>query len=206
MSALRFLGLADSENRATDHYSELIEDLKSPQGTERFRDKFMALLAIKYHPILERIDLERGTISELERAFRDEMDVAPGQMMTKTIRFFVKAYTDGGGFNIMSPHITKPKPKKRTATKSTVSSKTAKSNVPQNPGIKGGEIVRDVVPSGFARLPIPGMEGAFIQYPKDLTEQQCTVLDGAVQMLRVYVTYIRSGVVTVPDLLEELKK
>jgi hypothetical protein len=35
---------------------------------------------------------------------------------------------------------------------------------------------------------------------------QCTVFDGAVQMLRVYVKYIRGGEVTVPDLLEGLKK
>jgi hypothetical protein len=208
MSALRFLGLADSENRATGSYDDLIDTLHVGAAPERFREKLMELLDEKYKTILERVSLERGTITELEKAFREEMSVAPGQMMTKTIRFFVKAYTEAG-FNLMSPHITKPKPKKRapkSTAKSITSEKTGKSKGAQNPEVKKEETVRDVVPSGFSRLPIPGMDGAFIQYPKDLTEQQCTVLDGAVQMLRVYVKYIRSGEVTVQDLMEGLKK
>jgi hypothetical protein len=208
MSALRFLGLADSENRATGSFDDLIDTLHTGAAPERFREKLMELLDEKYKPILERVSLERGTITELEKAFREEMSVAPGQMMTKTIRFFVKAYTEAG-FNLMSPHITKPKPKKRAAkstTKSPVSDKNGNGNASQRADTKPEGPVRDAVPNGFSRLPIPGMDGAYIQYPKDLTEQQCTVLDGAVQMLRVYVKYIRSGAVTVPDLMEELKK
>lgn len=208
LSALRFLGLADFQNRATDRYCKLIEYSKANSGaSDQFREDLMTLLDEKYRTILERVDIQRGTISELEKAFREEMEVAQGQMMTKTIRFFIKAYTDGAGLTIMSPHITKPKPKKRAVAKSNASEKPAKRNAILNTDTDHEkQIARDVVPEGFARLPIPGMEGAFIQYPKDLTEQQCTVFDGAVQMLRVYVTYIRSGQVTVQDLMGGLKK
>jgi hypothetical protein len=37
-------------------------------------------------------------------------------------------------------------------------------------------------------LPIPGIPNAFIQYPVDLSEKQCILLDGAVAFLKVYVT------------------
>jgi hypothetical protein len=190
MSALRFLGLADSENRATDKYSELIEWLKAPAGPEQFKEKFMALLDEKYKPILERVDLERGTISELEKAFREEMEVSPGQMMTKTIRFFVKAYTENG-FNIMSPHITRPKPKARnTAKKTSSGDKTPKRSTRVQHQDRDD---LETTPRGFSRLPIPGMADAFIQYPNDLTEVQCGLLDAATVLLRAYVKSQKGG-------------
>ncbi len=190
MSALRFLGLADSENRATDKYSELIEWLKAPAGPEQFQEKFMALLDEKYKPILARVDLERGTISELEKAFREELEVSPGQMMTKTIRFFVKAYTENG-FNLMSPHITRPKPKARNAAKKPTNGEKPPK---RGPRMQRQDIEKpEMTPRGFSRLPIPGMADAFIQYPNDLTEPQCGLLDAAVILLRAYVKSQKGG-------------
>jgi hypothetical protein len=190
MSALRFLGLADSENRATDKYDELIEKLKSPLGSEQFREQLMALLDDKYSSILQRIDLERGTISELEKAFREEMSVSPGQMMTKTIRFFIKAYAEAG-FNGISPHITKPKQK--TPRSTSPKNGTKKARTPRT----AREVPTDApkapeIPNGFQRMPIPGVENGFIQYPANLSVTDCDMFSAAVTMLRAYAT-ARSG-------------
>lgn len=186
ISALRYLGLVDSERRATEEYCDLIEESKYP---EKFRDKLMELLDSKYKHILERVDLERGTISELEKAFKDE-GVAQGQMLTKTTRFFIKAYTEGAGLSNMSPHITKPKPKARAAAKSGNSDK-GRGRGPKSSDKHqqhNDHSLVDATPKGFARLPIPGLPDGFIQYPLDLTEPQCTLLEGAVAYLKVYVT------------------
>jgi hypothetical protein len=186
ISALRYLGLVDSERRATDEYSVLIEESKYP---EKFREKLMELLDAKYKHILERVDLERGTISELEKAFKEE-GVSQGQMLTKTVRFFIKAYTEGAGLGNMSVHITKPKPKARAASKATngdskARGRAGKSTEKHTPPIAPPT---DTTPKGFARMPIPGLDDAFIQYPLDLTAAQCTLLEGAVAFLKVYVT------------------
>lgn len=190
MSALRFLGLVDSQNRATDKYSELIEWLKAPAGPEQFQEKFTALLDEKYRPVLDRVDLERGTISELEKAFREEMEVSPGQMMTKTIRFFIKAYTENG-FNMMSPHITRAKPKARNTTKKPPNGDKSPKRGPRTQ--RQDDNQTETTPRGFSRLPIPGMADAFIQYPNDLTEPQCGLLDAAVVLLRAYVKSQKGG-------------
>jgi len=186
ISALRYLGLVDSERRATTAYTELIEESKFP---EKFREKLMELLDEKYARILEKIDLERGTISELEKAFKDE-GVAQGQMLTKTCRFFIKSYVDGAGYGMMSPHITRPKPKVRSAGKSNGSDKkrgrTPKPSSGQ-PHVQQHSVA-DTTPDGFSRLPIPGLPDAFIQYPLDLTEAQCTLLEGGVTFLKVFAT------------------
>lgn len=50
-----------------------------------------------------------------------------------------------------------------------------------------GSVAMARTATGFARLPIPGMSDAFIQYPNDLTEQQCALLDGAIALLRIFV-------------------
>jgi hypothetical protein len=186
ISALRYLGLVDSERRATQAYCDLIEDSKQP---EKFRESLMALLDEKYKTILTKVDLERGTISELERAFKDA-GVSQGQMLTKTCRFFIKAYTEGAGFTNMSPHITKPKPKARTASKSINPENKGRGRggkSTENP-ISPTEKQSDAIPDGFARMPIPGLADGFIQYPLDLTVAQCTLLEGAVAFLKVYAT------------------
>ena len=41
----------------------------------------------------------------------------------------------------------------------------------------------NAVPEGFERLPIPGLSGAYIQYPADLTESQCTIFEAMIGVL-----------------------
>ena len=41
-------------------------------------------------------------------------------------------------------------------------------------------------PEGFEQMPVPGVERAFIQYPKDLTEADCAMFEAVVVVLRAY--------------------
>jgi hypothetical protein len=179
ISALRYLGLVDTQRRATNEFRNLVEESKNP---DKFREKLMLLLDEKYKRILERVDIESGTISQLEKAFKED-GVTQGQMLTKTIRFFIKAYTEAG--YVMSPHITRASPKARATTSKTTSEKVRQAKTKMPPTTPN--VLDDVMPAGFSRLPIPGMSDAFIQYPNDLTEQQCAMLDGAIALLRIFV-------------------
>jgi hypothetical protein len=188
MSALRYLRLADSSKKATAAYRDLVAAVAAKNATG-FSEKLLEILDTAYASIISKLDLEHGTISELEKAFKED-GVAQGQMLTKTIRFFVKAYTDGGGFKALSPHITKPSPKARSVAKNGADkarARTAKNAASTHTHV-GAEKPTEMLPKGFGRLPIPGIENAFIQYPVDLTDAQCTLLEGAVAFLRVYVT------------------
>lgn len=104
ISGLRFLGLVDDERRATDQYRTLVKSWKT--GPEAFHSTLSDLITPRYDSIIGDVDIEHGTITELEKAFRDA-GVAPGQMLTKSIRFYVKFLTELGV--TVSPHITKPR-------------------------------------------------------------------------------------------------
>jgi hypothetical protein len=188
MSALRFLSLTDSENRAANRFCDLIEDLKSPSGADKFREKLSELLDEKYRAILNRVDLERGTISELEKAFREEMSVSAGQMMTKTVRFFVKAYTDGAGFGNLSSYITKPKPKTARASTPKNGAKKTRTGGAKDAQTSSQAPKSQEVPSGFHRTAIPGVPEGFIQYPAELSVADCDMFDAVMTMLRAYAT------------------
>jgi hypothetical protein len=103
ISGLRFLGLVDDDRRATEAYRKLVAAYKS--GPSNYHSELIELTG-RYDSIIGNVDVEHGTASELEKAFRDA-GVSSGQMLTKTIRFYVK-YLQEVGVSV-SPHITKPK-------------------------------------------------------------------------------------------------
>lgn len=176
MSGLRFLGLIDDENRATAEFRNLVVARKD---TEKFKTQLLGVITPKYMPIVGKLDLKQGTLAELEAAFK-KAGVASGQMLTKTIRFFLKAYTECGF--PFSPHITEPKPRARSAKRT----KPKKPTVAHHPkGISDGTgKSEDDTPTGFERLPLPGMPNSFIQYPANLTDAQCAVFEAMVGVLR----------------------
>ena len=178
ISGLRFLGLVDDERKATQGYRALVHVSKD---IEKFKSALLEIITTRYESITGSVDLKQGTISELEKAFKDA-GVSAGQMLTKTIRFYVKALQDCGV--AISPHITKarrpngPKKSEIPRRKATPADSSA------------GEIRRDEAPTmpvGFERLPIPGVLGAFIQYPADLTEANCDLFEAMIGVLRTYV-------------------
>ena len=176
MSGLKFLGYVDDERRATNTYRQLVE---ASRDTEQFKSKLLEVLNSKYEPIIGDLNLQSGTIAELEKAFKS-YGVPPGQMLTKTIRFYLKALNECGVQ--VSTHITKAKPR---APRITRFGKNGKHPPPPPPNFRP-HIVDGEVPHGFERMPVPGVPHAFIQYPMDLTEAQCGLLDAVTVMLRAY--------------------
>lgn len=178
MSALKFLGLVTEDRKATQHYRELVRASTNP---ETFKIALGVVIKSAYKPIAH-VDIEHGTIAELERAFR-EIGVSPGQMLTKTVRFYLKALAECGVS--ISPHITKASKTPRTPAPKT-------GNGPQ-PRKKKPRVIPDdasdvtVTPKGYERLPIPGLPGAHIQYPSELTAANCDLFDAMVGVLRAYV-------------------
>ena len=180
ISGLRFLGFVDDDRKATPEYRSLVQ---ASQDAQRFNAQLLETLTDKYKPIVGKMDLQHGTITELEAAFKN-YGVSQGQMLTKTVRFFVKALQACGVS--VSPHITKPKPK----TPRILASKNGdKSRA--NPASSSPASVQHpptpTLPKGFERLPIPGLADAFIQYPANLTEAHCQLFDAMIGVLRTYV-------------------
>ena len=122
------------------------------------------------------VDIDRGS---LEKAFRDA-GVPPGQMLIKTVRFYIKIMLDGG--KSVSPHITKA----RRPTQHKANGRGPKTTVPtitkdETPPKDSDE---QEVPTGYQHLEVPMVPGAYIQYPTSLTEAQCTIFESVVGLLR----------------------
>jgi hypothetical protein len=146
----------------------------------KFKEALLNLVLKKYAPIIGDLDLKGGTSAQLDKAFRDS-GVVQGQMLTKTVRFLVKALIETG-FPV-SPHITKPKPKTPRTTNGKGATEKPRPRADKEPD-RG--VVEDRPPAGVARLPIPGMTDAYIQYPLDLTEAQVDLFQAFIGALRTY--------------------
>jgi hypothetical protein len=177
MSGLRFLGLVNEDRRATEDYRELVQLSKDPA---KFKERWKNLVISKYTPIVGHVNLKDGTAAELEKAFKD-YGVSVGQMLTKTIRFFLKAMTETG--LQLSHYMTAPKPRVPRAGSGTPRKNGTGKAQEEKTAAPLGEH-RDQVPEGFGRLNLPGMPDCFIQYPIDLTEAHCQILEASVSLLR----------------------
>ena len=185
ISGLRFLGLVDNDRKATNQFRELVQ--LSKDGA-KFKERMRLIIGEKYKPIVGSLNLTHGTSAELEKAFKD-YGVSIGQMLTKTVRFFLKAAAEAG--YQLSPYFTAPKPRTQSATPRNNSADKARlhDKRSKNDVYGGGE----EVPTGFARLPLPGVPNSFIQYPTNLTEAHCQILDALVGVLRTSVTARTGG-------------
>lgn len=187
ISALRFLGLVDDQRKATQPYRDLVASWK--KGSEHYKDALIKVIGDRYDSIIGTVDMETGTAAEVEKAFKDA-GVPHGQMLTKTIRFYIKALSEMGV--PVSHHITKPKRQTPSTTRKNGGDKTRPKSKSVKPEQVDEPIRPDVnsgptAPAGFERLPIPGLAGAFIQYPSDLAEPHCALFEAMIGVLRTYV-------------------
>jgi hypothetical protein len=176
MSGLSFLGYVDGERKATAAYRDLILASKDENRT-KYQSLLFEALSIGYADIIGDVNIETGTLAELEKAFK-AYGVPAGQMLTKSIRFYIKALTDCGA--PVSPHITKPRPR----TPRTAGKKGSKGVAAGTARVQSNSEV--TVPKGFDRMPLPGLPDAFIQFPLSLTEGQCDLFDSLVKLLRTF--------------------
>jgi hypothetical protein len=179
ISGLRFMGLVDDNRVATPAYHALIKAAKAGEAT--YKPALLEILNKSYKPVLGSLDPLNGTAAQLEKAFKD-VGVTPGQMLTKTVRFYVKAMTFCGVD--VSPHIAKASrpstPTKNGEAKRTPRAKVKSDDPPADPK-------DNAVAQGFERLTIPGLPGAFVQYPTTLTEANCDLFEAMIGVLRTYV-------------------
>jgi hypothetical protein len=173
MSGLKFLGYVDDDRKPTNVYRQLVEASKNPQ---QFKESLLEVVNDKYAAVIGNVNIQTGTIAELEKAFK-AYGVPPGQMLTKTIRFYLKALAECG-FPV-SPHITKAKPR----TPRNGSKKTEKA-IPKGSGMHSTK--EHTTPKGFERMPVPGLPDAFVQFPLNLTEAHCDLFDSVVRVLRTF--------------------
>jgi len=179
MSGLYFLGYVDKDRKATPAYKDLIlaskEDNQSKYGSLLFE-----ALSVTYADIVGDVNIQTGTLAELEKAFK-AYGVPAGQMLTKTIRFYIKALNDCG--IEVSRHITKPRPRTpRSASKKTGKDGTPGEPLPHSPRVN----IENSVPKGYERMSVPGMPEAFIQYPLSLTEAHCNLFTAMITTLRAF--------------------
>lgn len=187
ISGLKFLDLVNGENRPMElNMDPLIDSLKT--GPAEYRSVLKKLLETHYEPIIGDFDLSRGTLSELQQRFRD-FGLSSPQMVMKCIRFYLKALQDAGV--TVSDHIMKPR--KRSTPRATgggartkkVHGRSKKEQVP--PGLP--DSTADVIPNGYERIPIPGMQQAHIQYPTDMTADHIKLFQAAVKYLEAVVDF-----------------
>lgn len=180
ISGLRFLGYVDEQRRATESYRKLVGASKDPV---KYKGLLAETINDRYEPVVTDMDMQGGTAAELEKRFK-EYGVPAGQMLTKTIRFYVKALQVCGV--PVSPHITKPKPRgPRNGTKKPEKPAANTSNNNQVlPPVREHTII--AIPKGFERMPVPGLSDAFIQFPLNLTEAHCDLFDSVVKVLRTF--------------------
>ncbi len=188
LSGLRFLGLLGDEGVVKQEYRELVDAFK--EGEESYRDALLKILDRAYKPIVGQVDIERGTLPELEKAFRDA-GVPAGQMLMKSIRFYLKALSDCGV--TVSPHITKARPRTASGKKNGGAKSKAKTKSKTPPPPATGTETPTGIPTGFERLPIPGVPEAYIQYPADVNETTCTLFESMIAVLRTYAKVRQDG-------------
>jgi len=192
MSSLRFFGLIDENQGVKDEFRAVVEAAR--QGEVAYKDKMVQVVCDAYDPIVgAQFDLQSGTLPDLEKKFRDA-GVPQGQMLTKAIRFYLKALDDAG--IEVSEHITKPRRRTSSKNKSTKTHKKTKSGVASEDKSKDFDsgdtphftTVQDSIPKGFERLAVPGMKDAFIQYPSQLSKREYDLFKALLTVLGAYVS------------------
>ena len=102
ISCMRFLDLLrGDDNTVQESYRALVEAKK--QGESEYKTALQSIMEAAYEPITKGIDLQRGTLSQVEKVFKDA-GVPTGQMLLKTVRFYVKTLGDCGCDRLASHH------------------------------------------------------------------------------------------------------
>lgn len=195
LATLRFMRLIknDTDGTATPQLASLVQAKR--KGEAEWREALRAVVTLAYAPIVGTVKVDATTPEKLNEAFR-AAGVKAGEMLEKSVRFYLKIVQEAGG--TVSPLLTARKPRgPRTKAKAAPADKPGEKGKadefrhdPPPPPIAGGP------PSGYERLPIPGRPGAYIQYPVDITERDCALFTAQIETLKVFLASAGKGVVT----------
>jgi hypothetical protein len=166
-SALRFLGLTD----AADTVSSRFHDLVQAFGSDKWQTQVRAVIDLSYKPVIGEFDFKNGTSSQLEKRFRENGGVT-GQMMEKSIRFYLSAL-EAAGANI-SPHLTARQVRSNGGSKSTKRKRRVEEDQREEEEI--------VITVGHKTLVFPAGSGSVkIVMPDDLDAEHWAIIDATVR-------------------------
>ncbi len=173
IAGLRYLGLIDAEGAPTP----TLEAFVKSEGPER--QKIVARMVRQSYPFLftTGFDLTKATPSMINEKF--QTTGATGDTLSKILSFFTAMAKEGG--IDLTPHLKTRQRRTTTAKRTPKDQKAPKNNADirtQDPA--------DTVTPGMERLPIPGLVGAYIQYPSNLSDANCDLLEAMIGVLRTY--------------------
>lgn len=171
LSSLRYLTLIANDDTPTG----VLDQLAKSEGAER--QKLLKQLLRTGYPFMfaTGFDLTKATPSMINERFA--ATGATGETMAKCLSFFTGLAKDAGV--ALTPFL-KSRQRRTTPLK-----RTPKPPAPTP--IRNGDTGPAELPGdGFERLPIPGVAGAYIQYPNSLTEANCDLFDAMMLVLRTY--------------------
>jgi hypothetical protein len=173
ISALRYLTLITVDNEPVG----TLEGLARAEGPER--QKLLKQLLRVGYPFMfsQGFDVTKATPAQIDERFADTG--ATGDTLSKCLSFFTGMAKDAG--IALTPHL-KTRQRRATTTKRTKKNGTPDHGIPDPPKHRQD----DAPPTDFERLPIPGIGGAFIQYPAALTNTDCDLLEAMIGVLRTY--------------------
>ena len=188
---LRFLGLVGEGEVVQESFRALVRARR--ESEQKYREHLLQVLEVSFKEIVESIDIERGTLKELEDAFR-AAGVSQGEMLERSVRFYVRALQDCGVK--VSPHITKRRKRSPRTVKKKATSKKPKEGEKKDDdellGDGGGGDRTDGPPEGYERLPLLGGLG-FVEFKSPATEQTCKIIEGAANYLRLTLSAGKEG-------------
>lgn len=172
-SALRFLGLTESDGTTRNELRELVA---AYQGA-KWKEAVSKLIVSRYAGIVGQLDLEHATQQQLDDRFGDAN--VTGQMRLKSIRFYLSALTEAG--QPFSPHLSA---RRRRPTPS----KKRNGGGPQRLRAqlaRSRSKVHQTRPDGTIAIPIPLPDSPqrAVIVPVDLSEADCDMID---TVLRAY--------------------
>jgi hypothetical protein len=177
LNALRSLNMIDDNGVPRPRLKQIVH--ATPESRKAM---YKQVLEAEYR-FLDGINLRAATPKQIEAAF--ETTGATGDTIRKCMVFFVGLAK--AAEVPLSPLIMKVR--RRPSRSNGGNPKPKRGPIPSSAHNlfppAGGETT-EPTPTGFERLPIPGLPNAFIQYPAGITEANCDLFDAMVSVLRTY--------------------
>lgn len=169
LSTMRSLALLHNDDTPTGTLKQLAES----EGAER--QKLLKQVIRTGYPFLyaQGFDLAKASPAMLTEKFAQTG--ASGETLNKCLSFFTAMAKDAG---VSLTPFLKTRKRREGNGKRSVKAKPATTDT--------GAPHAEETPTGFARLPIPGVENAYIQYPNQLTDGNCDMFEAMVGVLRTY--------------------
>lgn len=186
VSALQFLGLVKANKEAEDSLSKLVKSHGTPEWKVAVKD----FLLPPYKRIIGDLPIESATTGQLEKRFHENGRV-DGQLLEKSIRFYLHALKDGGVK--YSSYLGMRRDKGQSRKASANKRKKAKDGAPIENGQDPKKMQRqeqpdEMPPSGLIeqRLYFKGKPAGCIRVPENLSVEDCVVIELQLAVLKAY--------------------